>query len=165
MKKSKRKLKGMTLIEMIISIAIFAIMCGVLIGVGAHVDKTTRATNRFKDKIVQESPTAASRIKTYNANDGTSKNLTSSDASIDIKVSGTFTWYDKKADGSIDTSKKHTKSDPEIGYDTKVYSTEDLIKDDMTADEYLEYQSGANGGLNLKFIDSDPNDPNSLKKK
>ena len=37
MKKGKKKLKGMTLIEMIISIAIFAIMGGLLVLVGNHV--------------------------------------------------------------------------------------------------------------------------------
>ena len=58
----KKNLKGMTLYEMIISIAIFAIMAGVLIGVGAHIDNTTRATNNLKKKIATESPYAANKI-------------------------------------------------------------------------------------------------------
>lgn len=58
----KKNLKGMTLYEMIISIAIFAIMAGVLIGVGAHIDNTTRAANNLKKKIATESPYAANKI-------------------------------------------------------------------------------------------------------
>ena len=53
MKRNKKKVKGMTLVEMIISIAIFGIMGGLLILVGTHVDATTRAGNNLKNPDVQ----------------------------------------------------------------------------------------------------------------
>ena len=159
MKKSKRSLKGMTLIEMIISIAIFAVMCGVLIGVGAHGDRTTKSTTKFKDKIVQESHYASARIKTYDAKDGSVKDLTSNTAQIDIKLSGTYSWYDKKADGTPDPTKKNTQTDPSVKYETSVYSTEDVVTDDFdTADELDAYRAAPNSGLNFKFLDTDPVD-------
>ena len=63
MKRTKKNLKGMTLYEMIISIAIFAIMCGVLIGVGMHIDNSNKATNNLKAKINAEAPYAANRVE------------------------------------------------------------------------------------------------------
>ena len=71
MKKSKKKLKGMTLVEMIISIAIFAIMGGLLILVGTHIDATNRATNVLKTKVSNESPYAANHKINYVKKDNT----------------------------------------------------------------------------------------------
>ena len=62
MKKTGKKLKGMTLIEMIISLAIFAIMSLVLLTIGQVVDKQMRATTNLKEKVVQQSPLAANRV-------------------------------------------------------------------------------------------------------
>ena len=62
MRKKMKSHKGMTLIEMIISLAIFAIMCGILVGVGIHIDQTSRATNNLKNKVAVQSPIAANKV-------------------------------------------------------------------------------------------------------
>ena len=38
----------------------------------------------------------------------------------------------------------------------KKYTTEDVVTDGMTAQEKQDFRKGANGGLNLDFIEIDP---------
>lgn len=48
MENKKKKLKGMSLVEIIISLAVMAIMGILLITLGTTIDSTTRATNKLK---------------------------------------------------------------------------------------------------------------------
>ena len=59
--KSRKKLKGMTLIEIIISIAVFAVLGVILLGIGQVVDSTTKASSRLNKKMTVEAPYAAAK--------------------------------------------------------------------------------------------------------
>lgn len=129
MKKSKKKLKGMTLIEMIISIAVFAIMGGLLILVGTHIDATNRATNVLKSKVSNESPYAANHKIDYIKKDNTVATLPPQDIMVEFNVEG--------ATAAIEGQK---------------YNTEDIITENMNAADKAAMQKKANGGLNLQFV-------------
>ena len=130
MKKVNKKLKGMTLIEMIISIAIFAIMGGLLILVGTHIDATNRATNVLKNKVSAESPYAANHVTNYTNKAGNPATLPSSDVEIEVKV------------GSAD-----------VKMEAKKYATEDLVTDGLSPADKAAVKKKANGNLNLQFIE------------
>ena len=130
MKKVNKKLKGMTLVEMIISIAIFAIMGGLLILVGTYIDATNRATNVLKNKVSVESPYAANQIPTYENKAGAIVELPTSNVQIEVKV------------GS-----------KEVKIDAKKYATEDIITDGLSAADKAAVQKKANGNLNFQFVE------------
>lgn len=136
MKKVNKKLKGMTLIEMIISIAIFAIMGGLLILVGTHIDATNKATNVLKNKVAIESPYAANHVTKYTNKAGDPDNLPSSKVEVEVKV------------GSADVKMEADK-----------YATEALVTDGLTAAEKAAVKKKANGNLNLQFIEITPSAP------
>ncbi len=164
MKKSKKKLKGMTLIEMIISIAIFAIMGGLLVLVGTHIDNTTKATNRLKNKVVVESPYAANKIKKVGVdNVGNDVNLSSQAIGITVIQDGASGYYYVQEPDPNDASKKIVVkksygqgSGDRVDMTAQKYTTEDLVTDGMTAQEKQDLRDGVNGGLNLDFIEIDP---------
>jgi len=64
----KKKLKGMSLIEIIISLAVMALLSIILLTVGTTIGNTSKATNKLKNKILQESPYASNRIRVYYTN-------------------------------------------------------------------------------------------------
>lgn len=79
MKKSKKKLKGMTLVEVLVALAVFAIISSVLASSIAGVCSIIRRTDRLNKKINNEAPAAEVQ------NIGTStENL-----DITLKVEGT----------------------------------------------------------------------------
>jgi len=164
MKKSKKKLKGMTLIEMIISIFIFALMGGLLILVGTHIDATSKATNNLKNKVLVESPYAANHINVYGQKaDGTDKVLDKEDLDITVKIHASGTYW--KNDPDPDNPGKYNKiekpygdADGNVVVNMKAikYTTEKLVTEGMTDDEIAEMQKKANGQLNLDFFDVQP---------
>ena len=79
MENKKKKLKGMSLVEIIISLAVMAIMGILLITLGTTIDSTTRATNKLKSKIVQQSPYAAARATSAYVYDDDGKVILDSD--------------------------------------------------------------------------------------
>ena len=79
MENKKKKLKGMSLVEIIISLAVMAIMGILLITLGTTIDSTTRATNKLKSKIVQQSPYAAARATSAYVYDDDGKVMLDSD--------------------------------------------------------------------------------------
>jgi len=123
MKKNKRNLKGMTLYEMIISIAIFAIMCLILIGIGVHIDRTSKATNNLKSKLVAETHFAANNI--------VDSNFDPKDIELKVTCGG--------KDVTIEGYK----------YNTESAYTGDKTKN---VDETDKQETEDNGGLNLEFI-------------
>ena len=159
MKKSKKKLKGMTLIEMIISIFIFAIMGGLLILVGTHIDATSKAANNLKNKVVVESPYAANHYSVVGTDEeGKPKKLKNEEMDITVKISGVsgkyYVYneetkaYDEKSYGETGAIQVDLKADK--------YSTEELVTAGMTEDQINDMRSKSNGKLNLDFFDIRP---------
>ena len=58
MKKSKKKLRGMTLVEVIIAILVFALLGMVLMGVGNATDAQQKAARKYNKKVNDEGPVA-----------------------------------------------------------------------------------------------------------
>lgn len=105
MRKNKN-FKGMTLVEIIIALAVFAVLGVILITAGTTVDNLTRATTNLKGKLVEQSPYAANQRTVYGTNDdGTDKVLTGEQLASKINVqlgdavSTVSGWYHVK-DGS-----------------------------------------------------------------
>ncbi|HNZ99702.1 prepilin-type N-terminal cleavage/methylation domain-containing protein [Ruminococcus sp.] len=158
MKKSKKKLKGMTLIEMIISIAIFAIMGGLLVLLGTHIDNTTKATNKLKNKIVEESPYAANHQKVGVDKDGNTINLSSTPITITVEqdeVAGKYYYRAfNAAKGEYELVEGSYQKTDKVELSCDKYATEDVVTAGMTTDaEKQAYRRGANGELNLEFVD------------
>lgn len=149
MNKNRKKHKGMTLYEMIISIAIFALMAGVLVGVGAHIDSQTRATNGLKNKIVRETPFAANRITQDNLGNDL---FYTEEIDMDIKYSGhvSYVGEDPSNPGSYITI---DKDNPSITVKGDKFKTEAAITGDK--DTTLDPEA-INGKLNLEFIRIQP---------
>ena len=172
--KKKKSLKGMTLFEIIIALAVFGMMGLVLVTIGATVDNMTKATTGLKSKISVQSPYAANQKIVYGKNvDGTDKTLTENDITIDVKVGGVSGWYFKidpsdptklicESDGV--TPKKFYYTNPEQTLDANQYNTEEIILDEKTdgmtpaekAAYQAEYEESVNGNLNFKFITIEP---------
>ena len=137
MKKSKKSLKGMTLIEMIISIAIFAVMGGLLILVGTHIDATNRATNVLKSKISAESPVAANGRP-----DKSPVTLTPSNITVDVSI--------------------NDMGDPaSVSLEAQKYNTREIIEDGLGDADKIAIRNKANGGLNFQFVKYKTADPNA----
>lgn len=58
MKKLKSKLRGMTLVEMIVALAVFAMLALILVLMGSAVEKNTRAANNLNSRIAVNGPIA-----------------------------------------------------------------------------------------------------------
>ena len=152
----KKKVKGMTLIEVIISLAVFAMLGLVLVTVGSNVDCTTPATNSFKEKMAEQSHYAANGVTDYVDSTNNDKTIASDSITIKINVqaSGTYIQYGKDAAGNIDPSKtvKKTYNNPSVTLNAEQYNTEEVYTDGMTTDEKDLYNKRANHGLNFKFV-------------
>ena len=142
MKKRKKNLKGMTLLEMIISIFLFSVMCGLLILVGNHIDATSRATNNLKDKVTKQSPYAANNQTEYRDKDGNTVELNSKD--ITIKIA-----FDDEDAVSVGGSVVK----PDIELKAKKYETQQIVLDGRSEKSKETILNGPNNGLNLDFID------------
>lgn len=87
--KKKRTLKGMTLIEIIISMFILTIMAGLLLGIGLNVDETSKSTTGMKDKVSVEAPYAANkRVEYIDAGGGVATIPAESNISISVSFGG-----------------------------------------------------------------------------
>ncbi len=140
MKKAKKKVKGMTLIEMIITIMIFSLMCGILVMIGTHIDSVTRSTNTIKDKMVKQSPYAANGNTSYIGTDGISHDFPTSDMDI------TLSWDGSWSDGSSPAPGF------DIEFEAKRFMTQDVVLDGRTEKSKEYITSGPNAGINLDFI-------------
>ena len=141
MKKMKKTYKGMTLIEMIITIAILAMLCVILAMVGSNIDATTRATNNLKDKVVKESPYAANQVVTFVNQDGDNVYFASQTATVVVRVPGKYSFNNKEY------------PDPQVNLDATRYDTEQIVLEGRSDKEKKVIQEGPNSGLNLKFIE------------
>ncbi|MBP5378271.1 MAG: prepilin-type N-terminal cleavage/methylation domain-containing protein [Ruminococcus sp.] len=86
--KKKRNLKGMTLIEIIISMFILSAMALILLVMGLNADETTKNTAAMKDKISVESPYAANNRNEYIAVGGGPASITPDDTVINVSLNG-----------------------------------------------------------------------------
>lgn len=58
MKKLKRKLSGMTLVEMIVALAVFAMLALILVTMGSAVEKNSRAAHNLNSRVAVNGPIA-----------------------------------------------------------------------------------------------------------
>ena len=134
MKKAKKKVKGMTLIEMIITIMIFSLMCGILVMIGTHIDSVTRSTNTIKDKMVKQSPYAANGNTSYIGTDSMSHDFPTSDMDI------TLSWDGSWSDGSSPAPGF------DIEFEAKRFMTQDVVLDGRTEKSKEYITNGPNAG-------------------
>ena len=168
MKKNKKSLKGMTLIEVLVSLAVFAMLSAILLGYGAYVDKTSRATRVMKNKVVEEAHYASSRSKEYTYDsdgDGykeSSAPLDSVAGEIVITMngySGEYLPFKDPADhskGYADTPVSY--SDPSSTLDIEVYDTSKAYEEYLRSKGYTDAEIAAakdeaNGKIDINFID------------
>ena len=161
MKKNKKSLKGMTLIEVLVSLAVFAMLSAILLGYGAYVDSTSKATRTMKNKVVEEAHYAASRRKEYS--DGVSyQPLDSVTAQITITMdgqSGTFVpFIDNDPTKGYDNDNPISYNDPSTMFGVEIYSTEKAYEQALREKGYTDAEitaakDKANGKTNINFVD------------
>ena len=161
MKKNKKSLKGMTLVEVLVSLAVFAMLSGVLLGYGAYVDKTSKATRTMKNKVVEEAHYASARQKQYVDASDTYQDLdkVAGEIQITINESGQFYAFKDPNDHSKGYEDSPTSfSNPSTKIETDIYDTEKaydeyLRQKGYTDEEITAAKTEANGRVNIHFID------------
>ena len=126
-KKSHHKKRGMTLVEVIISIAVMAVLALLLTTIGVTIDSYRKDTKVRNDKVAVEGPAAEIRDKSDN---GRGK-LIDEEFKITVKRQG---------GSSIDVT-------------GKLYSTSDELTDTGTVDADGERIHSGNTKGHFKFID------------
>jgi len=58
MKKFKKTLKGMTLIEIIVALAVFAMLGAILVAAGSAIDAQMKNANKVNEKVALQGPVA-----------------------------------------------------------------------------------------------------------
>jgi prepilin-type N-terminal cleavage/methylation domain-containing protein len=116
MKKLNKKLKGMTLVEIIVSLAIFAMFAMILVMLGNSVEKNSREANKLNKKVAVNGPVAEMQNskKTYIANDKhvirvadkkTLQTNTSGEwASNYVKIEGTLCYVNEDLTNAVTTN-------------------------------------------------------------
>lgn len=125
-KKSCRK-RGMTLVEVIISIAVMAVLALLLTTIGVTIDNYRKDTKARNDKIAVEGPAAESR----DTRDSGRGKLIDDEFNVTVKRSG----------GSAVTVKG------------KLYSTSDELTDTGTVNAEGKHVYSGNTKGHFKFID------------
>ena len=154
MENKKKKLKGMSLVEIIISLAVMAIMGILLITLGTTIDSTTRATNKLKSKIVQQSPYAAARATSAYVYDDDGKVILDSDgkavmtnlAPEDLTISVSINKSGQYLDESV------SYSHPSAVMNVHSYNTRSIVSIGKNPSKAVE-------NLDLKFIDPTVEEP------
>jgi len=175
MRKISSTKKGMTLVEIIVALAIFATLGMILVKIGTIVDTTTRSSTKLNKRVNVQSPYAASRQTEYidpenpittDTNGNDVDNFVSFSSTEDRVTVGIYDSSStpkkeqikyKRADGSYETKDEEAVC---IGacnvYDTKdiIYKSNDVTDPD---DDYVDSRfydvNGANENLNLKFAE------------
>lgn len=91
----KKTLKGMTLMEVIIAIAVFAVFGVILVTAGTTIDNLTKATTNLKKKVSTQSPYAANQLHSYVDQSGNPKDLTGTPLADNIQIKGYSSSTDK----------------------------------------------------------------------
>lgn len=174
--KNRKKLKGMTLVEIIIAMAVFAVLGVILLGIGQVVDSTTKASSRLNKKMTVQAPYASSKNVSakdtdsdgvndyfyYTDSDGNEipvtpdsmnisvyfKDSSQSDGIARVKVQKYKLDSEGKPIKDGDPVDKEAKAD----MDANKYSTKELVEDNS-----LIYSADSpNANLNFQFIDIQP---------
>lgn len=142
MRNKKKKYKGMTLVEIIIALAIFAMLGALLVLAGVQIDKTMQASNKLKKKMLVEAPYAANQLDNYKLSDGATQPFATEPLTIEVKI----------GENAANVN----------GY---LRDTEEIIKPGgMSDEEEAEYYRKANSRLNFKFIEiEEPTKPETKK--
>lgn len=128
--RKRKKYKGMTLIEILIALAIFAMLGSLLVLAGIQIDNTMKASNKLKKKMLVEAPYAANQLEKYNVN-GTDVYFATESVTINVEYNGE----------SVDI--QGIRRD-----------TEELVKPTgMDATAEAKYYKQANSRLNFKSIE------------
>lgn len=127
-KKSRRKKRGMTLVEVIVSIAVMAVLALLLTTVGVTIDTYRKDTKARNDKVAIEGPAAEARDK--DATNGRGK-LVDEDFKITVQRNG---------GSSVEVT-------------GKLYSTSDELADTGAMDSDGEKIYSGNTKGHFKFID------------
>ena len=162
----KKSLKGMTLAEVIISMAVFAMLGVILIKLGMVVDTTTKSSNRLNKRVAVQAPYAASRETQYDVLDANGKPVLDSEnnrvtAELDPDITHIDIYIDKdgtdnKGDGTPDVVKVKKKDGTLIDYNSlttihgKHYSTADIVENNS---EVYKANEVSNAKHHLQFID------------
>lgn len=157
MKKAKKKLKGMTLFEIIISIAIFGMLGAVLILLGTHIDNSTKATTNLKNKIVEQSPYAANHLKSYKDEAGSNVPLETEELDIHIELHQNGTYYvaeTNPANTAATTIVAKSYNSPTVDMKADKYKTDKIVGEDVLND--AQKAAKVNGNLNLEFFEIQP---------
>lgn len=126
----RKKFKGMTLIEILVALAIFALLGSILILAGMQIDRTMKGSNKLKRKMTTESVYAANQIENY-------------------VVSGTATAPFETQPITIEVKYNSTKVD----INAYRVDTEKIVKPTgMTPQQQAAYDNSVNSKLNYKFI-------------
>lgn len=165
MKKNKKTLKGMTLVEMIISIAVFGMLGLILVQVGTMIDKTNKATGRLKKKVNIQAPYAASQNIDYTDYDEDDNPVP---AQLTPSLSNITVSLDDSGGNPINVTVRCKKSHDSDEYENRVitaeidlagkcYNTMEVVEDN---DKIVEKDAddnivGANSKNNLQFITLD----------
>lgn len=139
-KKSHKK-RGMTLVEVIISIAVMAVLALLLTTIGVTIDNYRRDTKARNDKIAVEGPAAESR----DTKDSGRGKLIDKEFKIDVQKVKIV----KEEDGTISKS----SDGPKVEVTGKLYSTSDELTEtgEVNADGKKIYSGKTKG--HFKFID------------
>ncbi len=153
--KKKKTLKGMTLVEIIIALAIFAMLGMILVQVGTLIDNTNKATARLNRKVNAQSPYAASQNIEYTDYDADGNpvpsELTPEVMNISVSIDDiggnpqAVNVKVKKNDGSEEYETKTVMA--EINLSAKRYNTKAIVEDNPN----IYDPDGPNRNHNLKF--------------
>ncbi len=145
--KKKKNLKGMTLVEIIISLAVFAMLGAILLRIGCTIDSTTKAASRLNKRVNEQSPYAASQTTKYAVYDSAGNYQSHqefSDKAINIDVS----VNDKTTGAPKKVSVGSQIYDAEQTISAKCYNTHDIIAGNSS----IYDPTGPNAEHDLKFI-------------
>lgn len=153
--KEKKALKGMTLVEIIISLAIFALLGLILVQVGTLISSSNKATSRLKKKITVQSPYAASRTVDYVDYDPSgapvSQKLTPAAMNITVSIddnAGNPKKVTVKVRKSADSAEyENRQMDASATIAANRYNTLEIVDSDSS----IYDPDAPNDGLNLKF--------------
>ncbi|MBQ4463906.1 MAG: prepilin-type N-terminal cleavage/methylation domain-containing protein [Eubacterium sp.] len=160
MRKKKRSLKGTTLVEIIVALAVFAMLGLILAQLGMAIDKTNKASSRLNKRVNIQAPYAASQQTEYDGytvdEDGnkTPATLTLDNSASQIEVSikddtgatKSISVNVRKAAGSDEMV---TQSIPaEVTISGRMYNTKPLVVDNPNVYD----ADSANKNHHLQFI-------------
>lgn len=153
----KKNLKGMTLVEIIVALAIFGMLGVVLVQLGSNVDKTTRSSNRLNKRVAIQAPYAASQNTEYSYevedDDG---NVSVVDASLTPNFTNIEVYIDNDDNNIADVvsvKKSGVVDRVDVDSDTKIYgnrySTQAIVDQNK---EVYDPDEVSNSGHHLQFI-------------